>query len=122
MMVISLVMIKNPQTFATGIIKFSQQTYFHVVEILSRLFFGVVFVYYSPLTLAPSMNAALGYLMIFAAILLLVIGANKHRKFALWSAEKFSSRFRISGFSLSFLVVISFTLLGNIKINSDYRY
>jgi len=97
-MVISLMMIKNPQTFATGIIKFSQQTYFHVVEILSRLFFGVVFVYYSPLTLAPSMNAMLGYLMIFTAILLLVIGANKHRKFALWSADKFSTRFRISGF------------------------
>ncbi|ASP47520.1 hypothetical protein [Cognaticolwellia beringensis] len=98
MMVISLVMIKNPQTFATGIIKFSQQTYFHVFEILSRLFFGVVFVYYSPLTLAPIMNATLGYLMLLVAILLLVIGADKHRTFALWSAEKFSTTFRVSGF------------------------
>lgn len=98
LMALSVLMIKNPQAFANGIIKFSQQAYFHVFEIVSRLFFGVAFVYYSSLTLAPNINAVLGYLMIFSAMLLLVVGAEKHRAFALWSAQKFRAMFRLSGF------------------------
>ena len=56
MMALSLLMIISPHAFSKGIIRFSQLTYFHIFEMMSRLFFGVVFVYYSPLTLAPTIN------------------------------------------------------------------
>lgn len=102
MMALSLLMIKNPQAFSAGIITFSQKSYFHIFEIFSRLFFGAAFIYYSPLSLAPNINAILGYLMIVAALMLLIIGAEKHRAFALWSAKKFRAMFRYCGF-FSFL-------------------
>jgi len=38
MMALSLLMIKNPQAFTRAIITFSQQRYFHIFEIISRLF------------------------------------------------------------------------------------
>ena len=59
MMALSLLMIISPHAFSKGIIRFSQLTYFHIFEMMSRLFFGVVFVYYSPLTLAPTINVVL---------------------------------------------------------------
>ncbi|MGB2741254.1 MAG: hypothetical protein WBC60_11960 [Cognaticolwellia sp.] len=112
MMMLSVLMIKSPRAFARGIIVFSQQTYFHVFEIISRLFFGLVFLYYSRFTLAPNINAALGYLMIFTALLLLVIGAKDHRAFALWSVQKFSAIFRFCGFlSFTFGGYIIYTTL-----------
>jgi hypothetical protein len=110
MMALSLLMIISPHTFSKGIIRFSQLTYFHIFEMMSRLFFGVVFVYYSPLTLAPTINVVLGYLMLIAAAVLCVVGAKKHRTFALWSATKFRSTFRFFGlFSLVFGGYIVYT-------------
>lgn len=97
MLGLGVLMIKSPAAFSSSIITFSQQRYFHIVEIISRLFFGVMFVYYAPLTLAPNINALIGYLMIFAAILLLAIGAERHRLFAVWSAQKFNAIFRFCG-------------------------
>ncbi|WP_220465403.1 hypothetical protein [Colwellia sp. BRX10-3] len=112
MIALSVLMIINPQAFSDSIIKFSQQRYFHAFEIMSRLCFGGIFIYYSALTSAPTINAALGYLMIFAAIFLLVIGAKKHRKFALWSAQKFSAMFRFCGvFSFIFGGYIVYTAI-----------
>jgi hypothetical protein len=110
MMILSLLMIINPQAFSRGIVSFSKQSYFHAFEVLSRLFFGIAFVYYAPLSLAPTLNATLGYLMIFVVILILIIGADKHRKFALWSAKKFCPIFRFAGvFSAFFGSYIIFT-------------
>jgi hypothetical protein len=97
MMLLSLRMIKNPQAFSGNIIKFSEQPYFHVFEILSRLIFGLIFIYYAPLTSAEVLNTALGYLMIFTSIFLLLLGGNKHRAFALWSAIRFCATFRFYG-------------------------
>lgn len=97
MMALSGLMIVKPQAFATSIITFSQKAYFHAFEITSRSFFGLVFVYYAPQTQASIVNAIFGYLMIFAAIFLLVIGAKRHRTFALWSAQYFCHKFRLAG-------------------------
>lgn len=97
MMLLSLKMIKNPIGFAQAIVTFSQKRYFHIFEILSRLFFAVVFIHYAASTSAEIMHSVLGLLMAFTSIFLVIIGEEKHRVFAVWSASKFSSMFRFSG-------------------------
>lgn len=112
MMLLSLLMMKSPEAFSVGIIKFSQQYYFHLIEILSRLLFGLIFIYYAPLTNAATMNTILGYLMVFTGVFLILIGGNKHRAFALWSAIQFRSMFRFSGvfsFMLGAFIIYSAT-------------
>lgn len=89
--------VKNPGEFSAAIIKFSNQSYLHVFEILSRLIFGLIFIYYAPSTSAVIINTVLGYLMLFTSILLVFLGVQKHRSFTLWSATKFCSIFRFSG-------------------------
>jgi uncharacterized membrane protein HdeD (DUF308 family) len=110
MVLLSLQMMKKPGEFSAAIIKFSNQSYFHIFEILSRLIFGLIFIYYAPSTSAVMINTVLGYLMLFTSILLVFLGAQKHRKFALWSARKFRSMFRFSGiFSFVFGVYIVYS-------------
>jgi len=112
MVLLSLQMMRNPGEFSAAIIKFSNQSYFHVFEILSRLIFGLIFIYYAPSTSAVMINTVLGYLMLFTSILLVFIGAQKHRKFALWSATKFRSMFRFSGvFSFVFGIYIVYSVI-----------
>ncbi len=112
MVLLSLQMMRNPGEFSAAIIKFSNQSYFHVFEILSRLIFGLIFIYYAPSTSAVMINTVLGYLMLFTSILLVFLGAQKHRKFALWSATKFRSMFRFSGvFSFVFGIYIVYSAI-----------
>ena len=112
MMLLSLQMIKSPQIFSSGIAWFSQQAYFHVFEILSRLFFGLIFIYYASQTSAVMVNTVLGYLMLFTSMFLLIIGSNKHRTFACWSATTFCSTFRMAGvFSFGFGAYIVYSTI-----------
>ena len=112
MMLLSLQMMISPAVFSAGIIKFSQQRYFHHFEILSRLLFGVIFIYYAPLTRAMITHSVFGLLMVFAGIFLLIIGAEKHRAFAVWSANKFCSSFRFFGvFAFIFAGYIIYTCI-----------
>ncbi len=112
MVLLSLQMMKNSGEFSTAIIKFSNQSYFHVFEILSRLIFGLICIYYAPSTSAVMINTILGYLMLFTSILLAFLGAQKHRKFALWSATKFRSMFRFFGvFSFVFGIYIVYSAI-----------
>ena len=112
MILLSLWMIISPQAFSQGIVNFSRQRYFHSFEVLSRLFSGVIFVIYAPLTHGHFTNLVFGCLMIVSAIILLIIGAKKHQEFALWSAKKFCPIFRFAGvFSAFFGSYIIFTAL-----------
>ncbi len=97
MMLLSLLMINSPPAFSRAIVHFSQQTYFHIFEILSRLLFGVSFIDYAPSTRAVLIHTLFGGLMVFSAIVLLIIGAEKHRAFAGWSVAKFCPIFPIAG-------------------------
>ncbi|MBT8052826.1 MAG: hypothetical protein HKN57_13020 [Xanthomonadales bacterium] len=102
MMLLSIVMITNPEYWSNGIVKFSKKPYFHPFEILSRLAFGVVFIMSADQTLYPSLMLVIGYLLIAVGAGLLLIPPSKHRQFAVWSARKFKNTFRPMGFGSLF--------------------
>ena len=98
MIILSLVMIINPEYWANGIIKFSEKPWFHPFEIISRFVFGMCFVLFAGETLYPKLIMIIGYVLIAVSIGLLFTPPSKHRQFALWSADKFRTKFRLFGF------------------------
>ncbi len=103
MMMLSIVMIANPNYWSNAIVLFSQKPYFHSFEISSRLIIGIIFVLYHQDALYPVFILVIGGLLIAVSIGLLIIGADKHKQFALWSAQKFNKVFRWAGLaSLAF--------------------
>lgn len=97
MILLSALMAIDPDNWSNGILKFSRMTYFHGFEIVSRLFFGVIFVAFSDQTLYPTVLAALGYLMIAVGVGLAIAGSSRHQQFAVWAAKKFNKTFRPAG-------------------------
>ena len=97
MILLSIVMITNPENWSNRIVKFSEKPYFHPFEILSRLAFGVVFIMAADQTLYPSLMLVIGYLLIGVGVGLLLIPPSKHRQFAVWSARRFKNTFRPMG-------------------------
>jgi uncharacterized protein YjeT (DUF2065 family) len=97
MVLISVLMVINPDNFSSGILKFSRMAYFHGFEIVSRVSFGSLFVAFSEQTLYPAVIDAFGYLMISVGIGLLIAGPSRHKQFAAWSARKFNRTFRPAG-------------------------
>ncbi|WP_353518962.1 hypothetical protein [Thalassotalea sp. SU-HH00458] len=102
MMCLSIIMIIKPDYWSDAIIKFSKKSNFHWFEVLSRFIFGCVFLYYHQSTQSPLLFNMLGYLLIAVSIGLLIVGENKHQRFAFWSANKFRKIFRPAG-CLSFV-------------------
>jgi len=97
MMLLSVLMIANPDNWSNGIVKFSENPYFHPFEILSRLIFGVVFIIFADQTLYPTLMRIIGYLLIVVGVGLLLTPPSRHRQFAVWSAQKFRNTFRPAG-------------------------
>lgn len=103
MILLSLIMIISPNSFADGIVKFAEKPWFHPFEIISRFAFGLGFVYFSEQTLYPKLMTFIGIVLILVSSGLLLTPPSKHREFALWSAERFKGLFRWFGFvSLTF--------------------
>lgn len=98
MILLSLIMIINPVYWSKGIVKFSKKFWFHPFEILSRFAFGLAFVFFAGQTLYPKLMSVIGYGLIAVSVGLLLTPPSKHKKFALWSAEKFKNYFRWFGF------------------------
>lgn len=96
-MLLSIVMITNPDYWSNGIIKFSEKPYFHPFEILSRLAFGIGFIMSADQTLYPILMLVIGYLLIAVGVGLLLIRSSKHKQFAVWSARRFKNTFRPMG-------------------------
>ncbi len=111
MMILSIVMIVSPRYWSDGIISFSQKSYFHWFEVISRAIAGLIFVHFYESTLHPNLIFAAGCLLVAVSVGLVLAGSVKHRKFAVWSANKFKKTFRVSGFGSlcfgMFLVYIS---------------
>lgn len=98
MMILSLIMIIRPKSFADGIVRFAEKPWFHPFEIISRFAFGLGFVYFSEQTLYPKLMTVIGIGLVFVSVGLLLTPPAKHREFALWSAERFKDLFRWFGF------------------------
>lgn len=90
-------MVVNPKRFSETIVTFSKQKWFHVVEISARAIMGVICIKYSDSTLYPTIFNILGYGLIVVAIGLVCLAPKKHKKFALWVAQNFESKFRVIG-------------------------
>jgi hypothetical protein len=97
MILLSVVMVIDPDYWSNGIVRFSEARYFHGFEIISRLGFGAIFIAFSEQTLYPAVIGTFGYLMIAVGIGLLIAGPSRHKQFALWSAKKFKKTFRPAG-------------------------
>ena len=112
MIFLSILMIKNPEAWSKNIIKFSELSYFHPFEILSRISFGLIFLRYGDQTGFPALMNFIGYMLIGVGVGLLFTPPSLHRKFALWSAVKFKKSFRPAGFgSLLFGLFIIYASL-----------
>lgn len=111
MMCLSIIMMVSPNYWSNGIVRFSKKLYFHWVEIISRLTAGAVFVLFNTSTLYPQLILAIGYLLIAVGFGLVILGSVNHRRFAVWSAHKFTAIFRPAGFGSfifgSFLIYVS---------------
>lgn len=98
MLLFSLVMVIRPAAFADGIIAFSEQPYFHIVEVVSRIIAGVIFIQYCADTRFPQLILAIGIVLLCVGIgLACTTPPSQHRKFALWSAQAFKNQFRLIG-------------------------
>ncbi len=112
MILLSTMMVINPDSWSNGILKFSQMKCFHGFEIVSRLFFGAIFIIFSDQTLYPTVMRAIGYLMAAVGVGLLIAGPSRHKQFAVWSAKKFYRTFRLAGIaSLVFGAFIAYAAL-----------
>lgn len=110
--VLSLMMIVSPAGWAKGILTFSEQRYFHIFEIVSRLLLGVILIGFGGDTLHPRLWVVLGYVMFAVAVLLVVMGSKRHRAFAEKSST-FERIFRPAGFfSLAFGVFVIYSAIG----------
>ncbi len=97
MMVLSLLMIVKPDAFSKGIIVFSEKSYFHLFEIISRLVAGVIFAGFSANTVFPQFFLFIGYGLILVGVGLALTPPDLHKKFAVWSANSFRNKFRLIG-------------------------
>lgn len=115
MMAFSLWMIIKPESWAEAIVRFSEKSYFHPFEIVSRIIFGVFFLRFAEQTLYPGLMTIIGYVLIAVAVGLAFTPPSRHRQFAVWSADKFKNTFRPAGFaSLAFGGFLIYAALGNI--------
>lgn len=97
MLLLNLVMVVKPESFSKGIISFSEQPYFHIVEVSSRIIAGLIFIHYSADTLFPQAIFTIGIVLVCVGVGLAFTPARLHRKFALWSAHYFKNKFRFIG-------------------------
>ena len=97
LVLISFVMVIDPDYWSNGIVKFSRAKYFHGFEIISRLGFGAVFIVFSEQTHYPAVIGTFGYLMVTVGVVLLLTPPSRHKQFAVWSAKKFNKTFRPAG-------------------------
>lgn len=112
MILLSAVMVADPDYWSNGIVMFSRAKYFHGFEIISRLGFGAIFVAFSEQTLYPAVMDVFGYLMVAVGVGLLIAGSSRHKQFAVWSAKKFNKIFRPAGIvSIGFGIFITYGAL-----------
>lgn len=110
MLLLSLVMAVKSASFSKGIISFSEQPYFHIVEVFSRIVAGLIFINYSANTRFPQAIFAIGIVLLGVGMGLALTPPRLHRKFALWSAHYFKNKFRLIGLlsvPLSLLLIYS---------------
>jgi len=96
MFLLGSVMLVKPIAFSNVIASFSQKPWFHAFEILSRLIVGVLFIFFAGQSTFPKELYFLGALLCFVSVFLVLIGAKRHKRFALLTST-IGSKFRPIG-------------------------
>ncbi len=84
---LGLLMTISPIRFANHIVVFSDKPWFHRFEISSRLLVGGLLWWFAEQSGYPLLMTGLGLLLCFVGVLLIVIGEQRHRKFARLTAN-----------------------------------
>ncbi len=109
---ISLVMVAKPDAWARCIVRYSRMRYMHVLEILIRVGFGVLFLRFADDAKFPLTMKIIGYILLAVGVGLTLTPPSSHRRFAVWSVEKFSRYFRRAGLvSFAFGVFLIYTAI-----------
>lgn len=113
MLILSTIMVVKPESFANGIISFSEKTYFHLFEIISRIIAGIIFITYSSGTVFPLVFDIGGFVLILVGFGLALTPPRFHKKYAVWSANNFRNKFRLIGvFSIPLSLFIVYAAIG----------
>lgn len=94
---ISAVIIARPAYWSEAIVHFSEWRYFHPFEIITRLAMGGLFIIFAQDTAYPTAITIIGAVILAVGLGLMITPPSLHRRFALWSAEKFHPAFRPLG-------------------------
>ncbi len=109
---ISLWLVARPDAAAEAVRRFVRLRYFHPFEIVTRLGFGVLFVLYADQSRFPTVISVFGYLLVAVGLALVVTPPSYHRRFGLWSVDKFSKYFRVAGLgSLAFGILLVYAVI-----------
>ncbi|OIQ44581.1 MAG: hypothetical protein BM565_13845 [Gammaproteobacteria bacterium MedPE] len=87
MFVFGCMMVAKPDAFAKGITEFSNKPWFHLFEIVSRLTLGVLLLLFAEQTSYPLVVQTIGGVLCVVGLFLIVIGSERHRKFASLTAK-----------------------------------
>jgi hypothetical protein len=108
-----VVMFLKPNRFSDGIISFSEKSWFHLTEIISRLVFGLAFILVADQTDYALTITIIGIIIIAAGFILILIGEERHRRFAVFVSNYLRDKFRYIGiFALVLGLVVSFMGIG----------
>ena len=109
---ISLALVARPDAAAEAVRRFVRLRYFHPFEIVTRLGFGVLFVLYADQSKFPTVIRVFGYILVAVGLALMVTPPSYHRRFGIWSVDKFSKYFRVAGLgSLAFGVLLVYAVI-----------
>ncbi len=112
MAAISVVMVARPEAWAQAVLRFTRMPYMHPFEIVTRIGFGALFVTYADHSKFPTFIGVFGYLLLAVGLGLLVTPPSYHRRFGVWSVEKFSKYFRVAGLaSLAFGIFLIYAAI-----------
>lgn len=108
----SVLMIVSPSRFSQGIIQFSQQPWFHLFEISSRLLFGLGFVIFADSSIFSTAITLMGYVLILVGIGLAFTPKASHIRFAELAANYGTRYFRFTGCcALPLSVILFYSIL-----------
>lgn len=112
MVAISVAMVARPEAWEQAALRFTRMRYMHPFEIVTRIGFGLLFVTYADDSKFPTFIRLFGYLLLAVGLGLLVTPPSYHRRFGVWSIERFSKYFRYAGLaSLAFGIFLIYAAI-----------
>ena len=107
-----LLLVIQPDFIFNFLSKNSEKLWVYVTAIVVRLFFGGILIYAASFSKFPLVISILGWLILIAAVILLVIGRKRFETLVLWVTSKFKPYGRIAGvFSLGFGIFLIYAFM-----------